>query len=315
MKELIKKYGETVKTYGKWTAHNICLGEGIYTLGNKITRDEYKLRRIVQIVQDSVDGDLAGLRILDLACLEGLYAVEFAMRGAEVVAIEGRKQHVEKVKFAAEALNLKRLTVYQDDVRNLGLEKYGAFDVILCLGILYHIDASSVFPLIDAMYACCKNMLIIDTHIAMFRRNYVDYNGQRFWGINYYEYSPNLSAEKKEHAIWASLDNPDSFWPTERSLFNALSYAGFTSAYECQNPPEALKERDRITILAKKGERAFLRCNPQLNENPVEEWSEKINNKIHPYQYRYRLYFRRLIDCLPSSVKNICKRLLFWTCT
>ena len=55
-------------------------------LTKKITGNEIKLRRIVQIVSDIVGKPFHELRILDLACLERLYAIEFARCGAEVVA-------------------------------------------------------------------------------------------------------------------------------------------------------------------------------------------------------------------------------------
>ena len=42
------------------------------------------------MIQDITQCNFKELRILDLACLEGQYAIEFAMQGAEVVGIEGR---------------------------------------------------------------------------------------------------------------------------------------------------------------------------------------------------------------------------------
>lgn len=49
------------------------------------------------MIQDITQCDFKNLRILDLACLEGHYAIEFAMQGATVVGIEGRESNVQKL--------------------------------------------------------------------------------------------------------------------------------------------------------------------------------------------------------------------------
>jgi hypothetical protein len=58
-----------------------------------------KLRRIVQVVTDIAGTQLHNLGVLDLACLEGGYAIEFARQGAKAVGIEGREASVMKARF------------------------------------------------------------------------------------------------------------------------------------------------------------------------------------------------------------------------
>ncbi len=72
-------------------------------------------------------------------------AVELARLGANVVGIEGREANLAKARFAKEALSLENPEFHQDDVRNLSKEKYGRFDVVLCLGILYHLNRQTFF--------------------------------------------------------------------------------------------------------------------------------------------------------------------------
>ncbi|MBC1220039.1 bifunctional 2-polyprenyl-6-hydroxyphenol methylase/3-demethylubiquinol 3-O-methyltransferase UbiG, partial [Nostoc sp. UCD120] len=85
------------------------------------------------------------MRILDLGCLEGLYSIGLALHGATVVGIEGREVNFQKAKFAKECLGLNNLEFIQDDVLNLSPEKYGYFDIVLCCGILYHLNVPEVF--------------------------------------------------------------------------------------------------------------------------------------------------------------------------
>jgi hypothetical protein len=91
---------------------------------------------IVQMVRDVAGRPLRELRVVDLACLEGMYRIELARQGARVVAIEGREANLDKARPAQEALALDNLELYLDDVRNLSAKKYGRFDVVLatCTG-------------------------------------------------------------------------------------------------------------------------------------------------------------------------------------
>ena len=110
IKTIIQKKSEVITKYGPWTAHNIQLRDDIYTIAPEIIGDEVKLRRIVQCVLDLVGGSVEGLRILDLACLEGLYAIEFARHKATCLGIEGREANVEKARFAKQVLLLDNLS-------------------------------------------------------------------------------------------------------------------------------------------------------------------------------------------------------------
>jgi len=146
---------QIVDRFGEWTAHNIQLKGDLYTIDKKIVGDEIKLRRIVQVVTDNARKPLENLRILDLGCLEGLYAIELARHGAKVLAIEGREANIEKARFAKDVLSLHNIEFVQSDVRGLTRERYGGFDVVLCLGILYHLEAPDVFSFLESISDVC----------------------------------------------------------------------------------------------------------------------------------------------------------------
>jgi len=253
-----QKKKEIIGRYGPWTAHNICLGGDIYTIDNRLVGDEIKLRRIVSIVSDLSRRSFADLRVLDLACLEGLYAIELARHGAEVAAIEIREANIEKVRFVKDVLSLDRLRLYSDDIRNLSRENHGAFDVVLCLGILYHLDAPDVFSFIEKIAEVCTMFAVIDTHISATADSCHAYKDRTYWGRQYQEHSPDSTQEERLKALWSSVDNVESFWPTRPSLYNMLTHAGFTSVYECHVPPEIGKPSDRVTLVAMKGRKENL---------------------------------------------------------
>lgn len=111
--EIRLEQARIVARYGNWTNHNIHLGSDIFTMGKDVsTGAEAKLTRILQMVVDVAGGSLEQLRVLDLACLEGLYGLAFALHGAEVVGIEGREPNIEKARFAQRALGLENIRFF-----------------------------------------------------------------------------------------------------------------------------------------------------------------------------------------------------------
>jgi SAM-dependent methyltransferase len=98
-----------VARHGPWSGYNVRLGDGVHTMGaGLVGAGELSARRTVQVVSDLCGGSVEGLRVLDLGCLEGLYAIELALRGAQVVALDGREANVAKTAFARDALGLGR---------------------------------------------------------------------------------------------------------------------------------------------------------------------------------------------------------------
>ncbi len=61
---------EIIDRYGEWV-YNIQLSDGAYTINSDLIRGEARLRRVLQVVSDATSKPLDGLRVLDLACLEG----------------------------------------------------------------------------------------------------------------------------------------------------------------------------------------------------------------------------------------------------
>lgn len=308
-KQLIPRRNEIVDRFGDWTAHNIHLGEDVYTFDQghpqyleRLLAQGTHLRRVFQIASDTVHRPLSSLRVLDLGCLEGLYGIEFARHGAEVVGIEGREANIEKARFATEALSLKNITLHQDDVRNLSVERYGQFDVVLCLGILYHLEAPHVFAFLENIAEVCRRVTIIDTHVAINPNTPYVYKGLEYRGLEYKEFSTRTTKEDRLKAAWASLDNEKSFWLTRPSLLNILWRVGFTSVYTCQNPNIPGRWIDRDTLVAIKGQNQELLSTPLVNTLPQEPHTEEDSDEGLTFFQQIRK--PSLLDNIRSFVKR-----------
>ena len=313
-RDLQAERARVVEKHGPWTDHNILLADGLYTI-NENTRTE-KLRRIVQVVADLSGKPLSQIRVLDLACLEGQYAIEFARQGAKAVGIEGREASVEKARFARHALNLDNVEFFQDDIRNLSKEKYGTFDVVLCLGVLYHLDAPDVFRLVEQIYEVCTHFAVFDTHFSVVNQKRWMYKGQEFCGRSVVEHDPESSKDERLEDLWASIDNLNAVWPTFNSLLNVLNFVGFTSVYQCFVPVEMAKPGDRVTLVGMKKERHPVLSTPKLNEDPWPLLPEGFEPELSMQQqglydlsHRINFLFPRK---LRRSVKSILRATGLW---
>lgn len=284
-----QKRDEIIAEHGPWTAHNFRLAEGVYTFEDgREDFDKMKnghavhIRRIVQSVADMTGKRIKDLRVLDLGCLEGIYAIEFALNGAQVVGMEGRAASVAKCNFAKEVLGLKNLTFVQDDVRNLTPAKYGMFDVVLCLGLLYHLDAPDLFTFTQQMSDVCSRVTVLDTHIATEIIETREYKGKTYSGVVYREHQEETPQDIRLQALWASLDNAKSFWLTRASMYNMLQECGFTSVHACMNPAIPEQYTDRDTIMALKSQPYTVLCSPETNSIPLKAWPEMSIAQAHP---------------------------------
>jgi 2-polyprenyl-3-methyl-5-hydroxy-6-metoxy-1,4-benzoquinol methylase len=297
---------QVITKYGAWDSNNVYLEDGLYTMGAEIVGDEIKLQRIVQCVLDQTGGTVEGLRVVDLGCGEGLYSIEFARRRASCVAIEGREPRAEKIRFVKQVLSLDNLDVVQDDVRNLSVEKHGEFDVVLCLGILYHLGAPDVFSFVARLSEVCRKICIIDTRVELRPNAQYLFDGETYHGSWGEEHWPGDSKEVKLSRMGASLDNERNFWLSRPSIYNLLRHVGFTSVYECHIPAEPNKPGDRITFVAIKGQPCQLLSAPLMATRPHDYMPEQ------PLREHSKAFYllRDMSHLLPWRARRFGKRLL-----
>lgn len=272
---------DIVARHGPWTAHNIRLADATYTISAEPSGDEVKLRRIVQLVSDLADGRLDGLRVLDLASLEGMYALELAQRGATVVAIEGRESNIEKARFAAHSLGLE-VDFRLGDVRELSAEKHGTFDMVLCLGILYHLDLEDAVSLVERIRLVTRKAAIFDSAVATRITESHTLADLVLRGERLIEHAPGDTAEQRLARLWSSLDNDTAFVPTLPSLIRLLSAKGFSSVLEVHVPVEPEKPDSRVTLVAMTHERVIplLTPTPPQSDFPERARSQRRSSPL-----------------------------------
>jgi len=230
-----------------------------------------KVRRIMQLTSDFARRPFAALRILDLGCGEGVYAIEAGLRGAQVLALDARTERMAEGAACAERHGLRTVRFTQQDVRSVTAESVGRFDVVYLLGLLYHLDSPDVFAVLDNLRGLCGEMLVIDTLISLTAETRVEWAGRTYQGSRWREHGDDDTDQQRRSRILASIDNTFSFRLTRESLVRALRDAGFTSVCECHIPAEPDKSVDRITIIALTGSPVLLSTYPWVNGTSESE--------------------------------------------
>lgn len=237
-----------------------------------------KVRRIMQISHDLARQSFPRLRILDLGCGEGVYAIEAGLHGAEVLALDARTQRMEQGAAIAERHGLTNVRFIQEDVRHVRRETFGSFNVVYLLGMLYHLDAPDVFQVLENIYDLCNDLLIIDTLISLTGEIQVEWRSQVYEGRRCREHGDDDTEEMRRSRVLKSIDNTFSFRFTKESLLRALCNVGFSSAFQCFHPFEPGKAEDRITLAACKGEQVLLSTYPWVNYKSESEIEQALGS-------------------------------------
>jgi tRNA (mo5U34)-methyltransferase len=183
--------------------HTMDLGQGVVTRGMDNTPE--KLARI------GLPADLSGKIVLDIGAWDGFFAFEAERRGARrVLAVDsycwsgqgwGTKAGFELARQAYDS----RVEDLELDVLDLAPERIGSFDIVLFLGVLYHMR----HPLLalEKVAGVTAERLILETE--------VDLLGTSGAAVAFYA-GDELNRD------------PTNWWaPNPRALSNLLRSAGF----------------------------------------------------------------------------------------
>ncbi len=150
---------ETVAQTTWW--HRIDLGDGIITPG--VDNTPYKLKQL------GIPDSLHGMTVLDIGASDGFFSFEAERRGASrVLATDvwtGQcwgMQAKRGFDLARSALDSK-VEDMEIEVLDISPEKVGVFDMVLFLGVLYHMP----HPLLalERVFSVTGEQLILETHI------------------------------------------------------------------------------------------------------------------------------------------------------
>ena len=136
--------------------HSIELPDGSVIPGHQ-TVEQLRTR----LRQFHIPEDLTGKRVLDIGAWDGWFSFEMERRGASVLAVDSAKN---TRLLEAKALLGSRIDYLIADICRLTAKDVGTFDIVLFLGVLYHLK----HPLLALENVCgmCRDRACIESFVT-----------------------------------------------------------------------------------------------------------------------------------------------------
>jgi tRNA (mo5U34)-methyltransferase len=252
-RELVQKKG--------WY-HSVDLLDGTVTDG--LISIERLERRVAHM---PIPADLRGKRVLDIGAWDGWFSFEMERRGADVVAVDCVE--IENFLYAHDARK-SRVDYRILDVMELTPRELGYFDIVLFLGVLYHLK----HPLIGLEKVCelTRDLAIVESYTADDPTAIANYPRMEFY----------------EHdELGEQLDN--WFGPSVECLLGLCRTAGFA----------------RVDLKDVSDERATVACYRKWADAAAQptDAPPKLNGALHYRNYGKNFYTNRddYVSCWFSS--------------
>ena len=187
------------------------------------------------------------VRCLDMACHQGWFAMQTALRGArEVHGVDVRPEHIERARLVAELADLDNATFERGDLFSLDPGAMGTFDLTLFLGILYHLE-DPVGALKKAR-ALTGELCVIETQVARSTppMSYM-------WGPDPDPRTGPAIVVGRVDELHAAEGGAVVLVPTLEALYDLLYAVGFTDVRRAQPAADAQEQYatgERVVLFA-----------------------------------------------------------------
>lgn len=171
-----------------------------------------------------------GATALDLACNEGWFSHRLLDWGAaRVVGVDIRGENIRRAELVRQHFGIprERLELVEGDAYELQPERYGAFDVVLLLGLLYHVE--NPMGLIRRAYALTRSLCVIESQLT--RQTDPIVHG---WGVSEQwvtadgSFAARIESDSEGNPL-ASATGVLSLIPNRVALEQMARLAGFTN--------------------------------------------------------------------------------------
>lgn len=127
-------------------------------------RQWQRFRHFMPYLLGAQKGSLAGKRVLDIACNSGFWSFQCALLGAEVIGFDARTELVEQAKLIQRIVGLSNVDFRLLDFWEMSPESLGGtFDVVLNLGLLYHL--ASPIEALRRTKSMSRDCILLDTQL------------------------------------------------------------------------------------------------------------------------------------------------------
>jgi len=189
---------------------------------------EARLNHLKILLSDDLIGGYSIGTALDVGCGLGDFSSYLAGRGLKVTAVDGRAENIAEARRRYENIEFHVV-----DVENSRARELGHFDLVLCYGLLYHLE--NPFKALRSLSELTAKIMLMETMIipgTWPMAGIVDEAPGEDQGLNYH-----------------------AFIPAEPALIRMLYYSGFKNVYALLELPnhehfrEGMVHKRKRTIL------------------------------------------------------------------
>lgn len=235
-----------------------------------VVRHAERKRYFFDPVVELCGGSLRGKRVLDLGCNAGFWSLQAAEAGADfVLGVDGREQNVEQARFVFEAkgIGAERHRFLAGNVYDVDYAAHGEFDVVLNLGLLYHL--AKPMALLERVAAVNTDLHVIDTGILPLPGPFLQYGRE--------------DRDDPANATESELVSR----PTKETLRDMLATLGYRSVVlrpgfrDWTGSPQYRRGFRRAFLGAKRSDLGALRA-------PTEPFEAPVSGLLAPLWWLYR---------------------------
>ena len=227
-----------LKRFGSWM-YRFKLPDGQETALHQPFLDDVHRTRAAMIfpLLDDLVRDWPSVRCLDIACNEGFFSFELAKRGArEVIGFDARPVVIEKAQLVQSQLKHPNVSFSLFDLEQLSPEWKGRFDVVFCLGIVYHLE--NPIGCLRRVRSVTESVCVIDTQLNRFSGEIETPEGR----ATSLQRRPSAMSLVDEPPGELSGIHPVSLVPNHRAMLRILEAVGFSRVVQIMPPADAYEQ-------------------------------------------------------------------------
>jgi tRNA (mo5U34)-methyltransferase len=248
---------------GGWMYHwHLAPGVATPLLGANLAEVHRTRSEMIEpVVRDALAAAGPGACAIDLACNEGWFSHRLLEWGAErVVGIDVREQNIRRATLVRDQLGIppERMEFRLSDVLALDPSELGRYDVVLCLGLIYHMEQPMQALRIARQLAA--GLCVVESQLVRQDRALLFSNGspnaflktEMAFGAWFEEDEANPLASADNHVL--------SLVPNRAALTEMVRHAGFPAVATLRAKPDHDPQYvlgDRGIVTGRVHERSF----------------------------------------------------------
>jgi tRNA (mo5U34)-methyltransferase len=219
------------------------------SLVNKIHTDRAEI--VFSFLDQIYEGKWQQTDCLDIACNQGWFSSQLAVRGARrVTGVDIRQRHIEMAGTIQGLTTLSNLYFQEQDFLEISPDSGKKSDLVLFLGILYHLD--NPLQALRKIRSLTKNWCVIETQVTKESRDL-----ECCWGSAPQNRTGPALALIESDGVHVGSDKPLVLVPTLTALYRMLFACGFEHLYlgiPAGTMQEQFRNFDRVIIFARVSE-------------------------------------------------------------